>query len=254
MSSEMSNVEQRVLVLTPTGRDAALISRLLTRAGCNVLTCSTAKELCQEILLGAAAVVLAEEGLADDSLSVLTECLGNQPPWSDLPLIVLTMAGKTTRQSAVLANALKGKVNLAFLERPLRMLTLVSAVQSARRARARQYEIRALLAKAAAEVETRDRFIAMLGHELRNPLGAIRTSVEILSKFGSSDFNLLTTQAEIISRQSKHMATLVDDLLDVARLTSGRVTLSKAIVDLREIVQRSVQAVRLAVGGNSHRI
>jgi signal transduction histidine kinase len=254
MSPETSHDEQRVLLLTPTGRDAALISRLLKRAGCDVQTCSSPPELCQEILTGAAAVVLAEEGLPDKSLSVLTECLDDQPAWSDLPVIVLTMAGKTTRHSAVLANALKGKVNLAFLERPLRMLTLVSAVQSACRSRARQYEIRALLAKATAEVETRDRFIAMLGHELRNPLAAIRTSVEILSQFGPSDSSLLATQADIIHRQSTHMARLVDDLLDVARLTSGRVTLSKVTVDLREIVQRSIQGIGLAVGDDSRRI
>jgi signal transduction histidine kinase len=164
------------------------------------------------------------------------------------------MAGKTTRRSAVLANALKEKVNLAFLERPLRMLTLVSAVQSACRARGRQYEIRALLANATAEVETRDRFIAMLGHELRNPLAAIRTSVEILLQFGSSDSGLLATQAEVISRQSTHMARLVDDLLDVARLTSGRVTLTKAPLDVRDIVQRSIQGIRLAVGEQARRI
>jgi CheY-like chemotaxis protein len=94
----------------------------------------------------------------------------------------------------------------------------------------------------------------MLGHELRNPLAAIRTSVEILSQFGSSNSSLLPSQAEIISRQSNHMARLVDDLLDVARLTSGRVTLSKAIVDLREIVQRSIQDIRLAVGEETRRI
>jgi signal transduction histidine kinase len=231
------------------------MSRLLKRAGCDVQTCSSPQILCQEILSGAAAIVLAEEGLPDESsLAVLTESLDDQPPWSDLPVIVLTMAGKTTRRSAVLANALKEKVNLAFLERPLRMLTLVSAVKSACRARARQYEIRELLVKAAEEVETRDRFIAMLGHELRNPLAAIRTSVEILSQFVSSNSSLLPTHAAIIARQSNHMARLVDDLLDVARLTSGRVTLSKAIVDLREIVQRSIQGIQLAAGEETRRI
>jgi signal transduction histidine kinase len=231
------------------------MSRLLKRAGCDVQTCNSPQELRQEILSGAAAVVLAEEGLPDESsLALLTECLDDQPPWSDLPVIVLTMAGKTTRRSSVLANALKEKVNLAFLERPLRMLTFVSAVKSACRARARQYEIRELLAKAAADVDTRDRFIAMLGHELRNPLAAIRTSVEILSQFGSSNPNLLPTQVEVITRQSNHMARLVDDLLDVARLTSGRVTLSKAIVDLREIVERSIQGIRLANGEPTGRI
>ncbi len=254
MSPETSHEEQRVLLLTPTGRDATLISRLLERAGHHVHTSASAKELCLKIRSGAAAVVVAEEALPDESLSVLTECLDNLPAWSDLPVIILTMVGKTTRRSAALANALKGKVNLAFLERPLRMLTLVSAVQSACRARARQYEIRALLARATAEVEVRDRFIAMLGHELRNPLAAIRTSVEILSEFGSADSALLTTQADIIQRQSTHMARLVDDLLDVARLSSGRVTLSKTTVDLCEIVQRSIQGIQFAVGEDPRRI
>ncbi len=255
MSPEKSHDEQRVLLLTPTGRDALLISRLLKRAGNDVRTCGNAKELCQEILSGAAAVVLSEEGLPDESsLGVLSECLQNQPSWSDLPVIVLTMAGKTTRHSTALANALKEKANLAFLERPLRMLTFVSAVRAACSARARQYEIRALLAKATTEIETRDRFIAMLGHELRNPLAAIRTSVEIISQFGSSDCGLLAPHTEIIRRQSKHIARLVDDLLDVARLTSGRVTLSKTTVDLREIVQRSIQGTQLAGGSSAHRI
>src|SRR6187551_2588036 len=191
MCPETSHDEHRVLLLTPTGKDAALISRLLQRSGHQVQVCSSAQDLCSEILTGAAAVVLAEEGLRDVSdLEILTACLTNQQAWSDLPVIVLTMAGKTTRYSVVLASALKGKVNLAFHERPLRMLTVLSAVQSACRARARQYEIRELLAKATGEVETRDRFIAMLGHELRNPLAAIRTSAEILSQFGSSDISL----------------------------------------------------------------
>jgi signal transduction histidine kinase len=241
-----------VLLLTPTGKDASLVSRLLQRAGCQVHVCRDSAELCREISVGVAAVVLAEEGLTAQGMEELRETLNSQPAWADLPLIVLTSAGKTTRHSARLAEALKDRANLAFLERPLRMLTLVSAVQAACRARMRQYEVRRLLAEAAEEVQKRDQFIAMLGHELRNPLAAIRASIEILTHFGCNDPELVSGQTQVIDRQSKHMSRLVDDLLDVARLTSGRVALSKAELDLREIVERTVHDIQLAGSGEKH--
>lgn len=242
--------EGRVLLLTPTGKDASLISRVLRRAGRDVCICQDAPALCQEIQQGVATVVLAEEGLHGDNLGCVVDTLRNQPAWSDLPLIVLTMGGKTTRYTERLAEALQNKANLSFLERPLRMLTLVSAVQTACRARTRQYEIRRLLAQSAEEVQKRDQFIAMLGHELRNPLAAIRASVEILTRFGCEDPELVTGQTQVIDRQSNHMSRLVDDLLDVARLTSGRVALNTRELDLRETVQRSVHDIEMATTGD----
>jgi signal transduction histidine kinase/ActR/RegA family two-component response regulator len=170
-----------------------------------------------------------------------------------LPIIVLTMGGKTTRYSAKLAAKLAATVNHAFLERPLRILTLVSAVRTAWRARARQYEIRAMLDHAAEEIRKRDQFIAMLGHELRNPLAAIRTSVEITKQFGSQEPDLVLDQCAIIDRQSRHILRLVDDLVDLARLTSGRVKVSKSPTNLKETIQKSVENIRLALS-DSHPI
>ena len=252
MTAETTANERRVLLLTPTGKDAQLISKLLLRAGCEVLVCEHAEHLCHEIATGAAAVIVAEEGLPGQAVGSLARALNGQPAWSDLPVIVLTAGGKTTRHSAKLAETFKEMVNLAFLERPLRMLTLVSAVRAACRARDRQYQIRSLLGQAADEVRKRDRFIAMLGHELRNPLAAIRTSIEIINHFGCQEPSLISDQCEVIDRQSKHMARLVDDLLDVARLTSGRVSLTKSPIDLRDVVSRSVQVLRLAAAGDNH--
>ncbi len=246
--------EERILILTPTGKDASLISRLLERAGFQPFVCETADQLCVEISAGAAAVILAEEGLGTASLGSLLHAVSSQPPWSDLPMIVLTEGGKTTRYSATLAEKLAATANHAFLERPLRMLTLVSAVRAAWRARSRQYEIRTMLEEAAGEVRKRDQFIAMLGHELRNPLAAIRSSIEIVNQFGCQDPTLIDEQCVIIDRQSQHMRKLVDDLVDLARLTSGRLKVSKSPINVKEVIQRSVDAIRLAMADTGHRI
>jgi signal transduction histidine kinase len=252
MSPEVDTKERRVLLLTPTGKDSALIFRLLIRGGNLVTICRDARQLCEEIAAGAALVIVAEEGLSDEAVRELSRMLGNQPTWSDLPIILLTMTGKTTRRSANLAKALDGRANLTFLERPLRMLTLASAVEAARRARVRQYEMRSLLERAADEVDKRDQFIAMLGHELRNPLAAILAASEIINRFGRATPALVPEQCAVITRQTQHMTRLVDDLLDVARLTSGRVTLEKTGTDLREIVERSVQTIRITLTSEAH--
>jgi signal transduction histidine kinase/CheY-like chemotaxis protein len=241
-----TSLDERVLVLAPTGRDGPLIGKTLGAAGVEVDLCRHTDELCEEIRRGVGAAIVAEEGLHEDGLRCLRDVFASQPPWSEVPLLILTMTGTTTSHSAQVARLLEAKVSLSFLERPLRMLTLKSAVHSALRARRRQYELRDLLEHAESEVKQRDRFLAMLGHELRNPLAAIRTAVEILDQFGTSEPGLAEEQCQIIGRQSESMARLVDDLLDVARITSGRIELIKEVVDLRLIVERGVESISLA--------
>src|SRR5581483_6781218 len=85
----------------------------------------------------------------------------------------------------------------------------------------------------------KDEFLAMLGHELRNPLGAISSAVGVLNQVGSADERLARPR-EIISRQVRLLSRLVDDLLDVARLQSGKITLQREPLDLRELAERCV--------------
>lgn len=77
----------------------------------------------------------------------------------------------------------------------------------------------------------KDEFLAMLGHELRNPLAAVRGAADVLKLSGLSDPRVQRTQA-ILERQTKHMAKLLDGLLDVSRIIRGRITIEKAPVDL----------------------
>jgi signal transduction histidine kinase/CheY-like chemotaxis protein/PAS domain-containing protein len=109
-------------------------------------------------------------------------------------------------------------------------------------------------ARAAAEAASRakDEFLAMLGHELRNPIGAIRNSVEALemSQARSGD-GAGAMLCSIIARQTDTLAQLVDDLLDVTRLISGKVRLRTRVVDLRELVGQTLEALR--AGGRASR-
>jgi len=89
----------------------------------------------------------------------------------------------------------------------------------------------------------KDEFLAMLAHELRNPLAPIRTALELMRRSGADD--IATQRAhDVMDRQITHMVRLVNDLLDVSRITSGRITLSVQPVDLRRVIADSVDSVR----------
>ncbi len=96
----------------------------------------------------------------------------------------------------------------------------------------------------------KDEFLAMLGHELRNPLGAIASAVEVLNSV-NADTELAANARLIIGRQTRHLAHLMDDLLDVGRVVSGKVLLCKTRVELGGLIQRVV--ANFEVTGESKR-
>jgi PAS domain S-box-containing protein len=86
----------------------------------------------------------------------------------------------------------------------------------------------------------KDEFLAMLGHELRNPLAPILTALQVMKLRASSE---MEREREILERQVKHVVTLVDDLLDVSRITTGKIELARERIVLRDIVARAVEQV-----------
>jgi PAS domain S-box-containing protein len=99
----------------------------------------------------------------------------------------------------------------------------------------------------------KDEFLAMLAHELRNPLAPALNGVHMLSMLGPSD-ERLQHHREIVERQIKQVARLVDDLLDVARITHGTIVLRKEWVDVAEIVDNAVETVRPVVDSKGHEL
>jgi signal transduction histidine kinase/CheY-like chemotaxis protein len=250
MDGKGVNLDERILVLAPTGRDAPLMGDVVREAGLWPVVVYSVEHLCEELAHGAGAIVLAEEALTDLGIECLNEALALQGAWSEIPIILLTSGGMTTRSSARTAKLLEPRANVTLMERPVRVVTLVSAVQSAVRARRRQLEVRDLLAekdatvrRQAEDVRRRDEFLAMLGHELRNPLATIRNAVEVLADDGAGA-GTRDEHRVIIERQAAHLGQLVDDLLDVSRITMGKILLRRGPVDVAEVVRRAAEAVR----------
>ncbi len=97
----------------------------------------------------------------------------------------------------------------------------------------------------------KDEFLAMLAHELRNPLAPIRNAVEIIRRAGA-DADQLAWARDLVERQVKHLARLTDDLLDVSRITRGKVRLVKEPVDVATVVARAVEASQPWIAGRGH--
>jgi signal transduction histidine kinase/CheY-like chemotaxis protein len=222
--------DERVLLLAPTGRDAALAANALGDAGVSWMICASIEELCESIAESSGAAMITEEALDTPAMQCLREELERQPPWADLPLIIFV-----SRPSAELAvrsfEALGPRANVTLIERPIRVKTMVSAAHAALRARRRQYEVRDLLHELEQRVQERDNFLAMLSHELRNPLAAISLAADM-------------DERDVIVRQTRHLKKLVDDLLDIGRVTSGKISLHRMPVDFADVVEHCVSTVR----------
>jgi len=234
-----SRSPERILILAPIGRDADLMCSYLERAGMNCSVCEDMTDLCTAFAEGAGALMFTDEAFAPHGTTLLAKLLNEQPPWSDVPVIVLT--GLPSFEAKTRCFKEPGRrTNIILVDRPVRVPSLVSAAQAALRARQRQYEVRALMRKLEDRVHERDRFLAILGHELRNPLSAILLAAQMTDPAGKLDGE----HAALIERQSRHLTRLVNDLLDLSRVVSGKIVLKKQHVDLRQIVRQCLQTLR----------
>ena len=97
----------------------------------------------------------------------------------------------------------------------------------------------------------KDEFLAMLSHELRNPLAPIVTAAQVLGKSRRTTPRIAWAR-EVIERQVTHLARLVDDLLDVSRITQGKITLHREAVELGKVIEHSLETVRPLVDSKRH--
>jgi signal transduction histidine kinase/CheY-like chemotaxis protein len=257
MDSTEQALETRVLILAPTVRDGALTLRLLSEAGITAQVCSDIASVNSELTRGAGAAILPEEFLADSGAARLRHLLEQQPSWSDLPILILSRPGA---DSASVALTMEMLGNVTVLERPMRVSALVSTVRTAIRARRRQYEIREQLlerqrAREALQLADRrkDEFLAMLAHELRNPLAPICSSLNYLRVAEVRD-PALSQVYDILERQIKQLVRLVDDLLDISRITRGRIELKMERVELSTILRSAIETSRPLIDAGGHRL
>jgi len=373
--------EFRVLLLPATRRDAEVTAALLRREKLPFVHCENCRSVAREIDDGVGTLLMTDAALADPGINQILEALSRQPPWSDVPAIVLCGHDQLPKLAAVALRALR---NVTVLERPTSSRTLISAVKAAIRARARQYQMREQFTnlqesesalrlreqqlhtlaentpdvlsrfdrqlrhvyanQAATEatglskhefigrthreigippdvcdqwevalretfasgerrriaftystpegvrhydallipetgndgaIETvlsvahdvteirrsaqiledanrrKDEFLAMLAHELRNPLAPIRNASEILARKLADDPQMKKT-VSLVKRQVTHLARLVDDLLDVSRITEGRIELRRAPQELAPILAQARESVEPLMREKQH--
>lgn len=126
------------------------------------------------------------------------------------------------------------------------------AFLSIRRERTRCRQSEHLLRQVGQQAEQRNtEFLAMLSHELRNPLAPIYTAVVLLRRPALSETQIAWAR-EVIGRQLQHLSRIVDDLLDISRLTQGRVTLRKAPLKLTTIIDQALETSRPALEARKH--
>jgi signal transduction histidine kinase len=151
--------EERVIIIAPDGQDAEAMAALLDAKGFETQISNGLDEYSLQITDSAGALLLTEEALESAQASLLLDVLKAQPPWSELPLIILTSGGESRRAGLLnLAAAAAGTVTL--LERPISTLTLIRSVEVALRSRRRQYQVRDLVAQLANLNQTLEQRVA----------------------------------------------------------------------------------------------
>jgi signal transduction histidine kinase len=216
-----SAVEMRVIILAPIGRDAGLLANTLEELKIEAAIARDWHVLLEMLQEGVGAAIVAEEALSRESIDALSAWLSSQPPWSDTPFIVLSSAGRPTRESHRRAMEFESLGNFTLIERPVRPETIQSSVRTALRARMRQYEIRSrqeALIQANADLE---QFAHSASHDLREPLRSIGIYSDLLNRDYS---NVLGTEGNeflsLIRAGAKRMDVLLSDLLSYAHASS----------------------------------
>lgn len=250
-------IERRVLALGPSGTDAELIRSVLADANMECVFVVSSSALEHELKIGAGALIVTEDAVLGGAETMLANFVRSQPPWSELPVLILTTP-QLNSPTVVRFMELLGNVTL--IERPMRIAVLVSALRAALRARWRQYQIRAHIAERKRIEESlretdrrKDEFLAALAHELRNPLAPISNTLHLLCANNGSARDAQWAR-ELIERQVRHLTRLVDDLLDVSRITRGKVTLRREVTDLETVMRSAIETSAPLIEAANHKL
>lgn len=252
MTSSVPQGSGRVLVLMPTRRDSERTQQLFTEASIPCSVCGDLAEVCRELREGAGALLLTDEALVDDP-GQLAEAMRARAPWSTVPVIVIAREG-TSQQVERSASEVLGSV--IVVERPVRMRPLLSLTLSVLRGHTALRRSQLALAEQAEQLRSADRrkdeFLATLAHELRNPLAPIRAGLDLLGR--SHDEASTERALKVMDRQLKHMVRLIDDLLDVSRITQGRLELVRTQLELGTVIDAAVEACRPHLERHRHQL
>lgn len=243
--------DERILVVAPLGADAHNLSSVLGRAGFLVAACPNISAVALEVEQGCGAILLTEEALNYSRHHDLSGALDQQPPWSDIPIVLIVTGGNSPAACAEAVRLIGPRTNIAMVERPLRSATLLSTLDTALRARRRQYEVKGLLEERdelLASLERRvaertaqlqelnselEAFSYSVSHDLRAPLRSLETYAKILcEEFTDTLSEEGRHYAERIAKNAEKMDRLTRDVLTLSRLARSEMPMAPLDLDV----------------------
>jgi signal transduction histidine kinase len=271
---------ERVNILLVDDQQSRLLSyeSVLADLGQNLISARSGEAALQRLLEDDFAVILLDVSMPGMDGFETAAMIHDHPRFESIPIIFVTGvhdsefdALKGYRLGAVdyvsipiVPEILRSKVSvlveLYVQRRELQRLnkSLAEANATLQAEKARELErVNRNLEQANAALRDADRhkdeFIAILAHELRNPLAPIRAAVDVMSLLPLEHPQLRWTR-EVIDRQTTHLSRLVDDLLDVSRISRGTIKLNKELLTLRTILDRSVEAAQPIISAHHHEL
>jgi signal transduction histidine kinase/ActR/RegA family two-component response regulator len=256
--------ENRILILTPFGKDAAHLHKVLSSEGFLCFICANSKELTHESSKSVGVVLLTEEVLVSPDSQIFVDLLRRQPPWSAIPVLAFYSEEQAKHAAQKKAqHPLNTLTDVTFLQKPVSSATLFSAIKTALRDRVRQYKIRDLLQELQIEAESKakyaeqekaariysektraealeasklkSQFLANMSHEIRTPLGAIMGFLDLIR-----DPALTPEERDqfitIVTRNSVQLMRIIDDILDLSKVESGKMELELLEFSLADLI------------------
>jgi len=224
-----------VLILNVNDNDASryLVSRMLEHAGFRVIEAPNGHTALEKVRACKPRLVVLDIKLPDmDGLEVCTRIKGDPQTYGVKVLHTSAVFVATEYKVQSLECGADG-----YLSHPFEQEELIATVRSLLRLTEAEQALRDYAEELKCANRRTNEFLAMLAHELRNPLAAIVTSLPLLERRAAVD-SVEKTARELIRRQTTHLRRLVDDLLDAARVTQGKIDLHWEVLDLLDLVRR----------------
>ena len=244
----MSARPSRILNVDDTDAARYVKTRILTRAGYEVLEAATAAQAMKALAEENPDLVLLDVRLPDGNGRELCARIKADPGMARI-LVLQTSASHVESRHRV-ASLDAGADG--YLVEPMEPEELIANVRALLRLRQAESERQAALDALKEADRRKDEFLAMLAHELRNPLAPIRNAVELMRM--SPEAQVQVKARELIGRQTEHLARLVDDLLEMSRITQGKLVLQESVVSLASLVEAALEVARAYVSKNGQRI